>query len=124
MVNLARRLSYIRKDQDVNAIKKFHDDKDIIVEKSDCDPIIIEPRSTSYYLKDKQILINLIIMTLTWVVVENNQWIIWLQVKYLPGDTFSNGMFTAMGDIMSTFFCGLIYKCSGTKVTFVIGFGL
>jgi hypothetical protein len=63
-----------------------------------------------FYLNQRTILRNLILLTVIWVVVTFNYYLIGLQVKYLPGN-FENNMLAMVGsDIPASLFGGYLVR--------------
>ena len=83
-----------------------------------------EKPGVMYYLRQRTILVNLILITLVWITAVFNYYMINLQVKYFPGDFSVNMMVMTACDVPACLGAGYFVARYRAKVIFVFGFAL
>ena len=68
-----------------------------------------------YYLKQKAIAINLVVMTCNWLTVSFCYYLITYEMKYLPGNIFFNSYASCTAEFLSTIFYGVVLQYLGLK---------
>ena len=63
-------------------------------------------------------------MTIAWLVVSFNYYLIGFLMKYFPGNIYVNGLSSGSSEILSVLFGGLMYGKLGVKISFYIFFGM
>ena len=77
-----------------------------------------------YFLRQRTILVNLIAMTVVWMTVAFNYFMINLQVKYFPGVFEINMIVMFSTDIPASLFAGYLITVLRAKVVFMTFFAL
>ena len=70
------------------------------------------------FLKDKKVLVNLLIMTYYWTTVSFCYYLIQFQLKYFPGDIYLNSAIFSGCTIVGSFISPFIYTCLGIRLSF------
>jgi len=74
--------------------------------------------TTSGFLRDKVILLNLLITIYMWITCAMSYYMVNLQLKYLPGNIYTNCLVSAAAEIFGIFWSGILYQKIGIKVSF------
>ncbi|CDW73161.1 solute carrier family member 5 [Stylonychia lemnae] len=85
------------------------------------------PKKTAllhYMLKDKVLLMNLLIMTSIVISSQFNYFLIAFNIKYLPGNIYLNIIISASAEIVFLLLSSLFIKAFGLKKSFIIGFSV
>ena len=77
-----------------------------------------------FFLNQRTILINLILMTFVWITSVFNFYMINLQVKYFPGDFTVNMMVLTGSDIPATLIAGYLVHHYKPKTIFMLFYAL
>ena len=77
-----------------------------------------------YFLRQRTILVNLILMTIVWITVAFNYYMINLQVKYFPGEFSINMMVMTASDIPACLLAGYLVTKFSPRRVFIIFFTL
>ena len=80
--------------------------------------------SIYYYLKQRTIMINLILMTIAWVVVAFNYYLATFMVKHIPGDFNINSLVMFSTDVPANLIVGWLGQKLPPRLTFTLCFGL
>ena len=70
------------------------------------------------YLRKKEILTRLVIMTVIWITVSFNYYLIQFQLKYFPGDIYLNSTIFSVCGICAYLLSPFIYASFGIKRSF------
>ena len=69
-----------------------------------------EVPSIKYFLSQKQIRCNLLILIYIWVVVSFNFQLLIFQLKHMPGSEYKNVIGNSLADILALFAAGIVYN--------------
>jgi hypothetical protein len=78
----------------------------------------------SFYLKQRPIAINIIVMMLCWMASSFCFYMINFQLQYLPGNIYANSYSSASADIIATTTSGFIFKWIGVKKSLIYAFSV
>jgi len=79
-----------------------------------------EQKSTMFYLRQKVVQKNLVVMAYMWATASFSYYMIVFYLKYLPGDIYSNTFASSGTDCASVVFGGFLYTRLGIKKTFTL----
>jgi len=71
-----------------------------------------------YFLRQSQLLANLVVITAIWMTTSFNYYLIQFQLKYFPGDVYVNGMIFSVCSIVALVASGYLYMKLGPKICF------
>jgi Na+/melibiose symporter-like transporter len=74
--------------------------------------------------RDKNYMLNLIIISLSWMASTVCFYIIGFYIKYIPGNVFSNIIVTSIADALSSIGAGVAGEYLGAKKTLFMSFSL
>jgi len=74
-------------------------------------------------LKQRVIVINLAVMMMAWLAASFCYYLIGFELKYLPGDIFTNTYASAISDCVATVVAAPIFNKCGIKWSLVMSFG-
>jgi len=74
--------------------------------------------------KDRIYMLNLFIISMTWMASAVCFYIIGFYIKYIPGNVFSNIVITSIADALSSIGAGLVAEYIGAKKTLFMSFSL
>jgi hypothetical protein len=77
----------------------------------------------SYYLKDKKILTNLVIMSIIWLATSFGYYLILSLINTFE-DVYTSGITSSASEIVAYVLSGLIYNRIGVKKSFIIAFSI
>ena len=80
--------------------------------------------SIKYYLQQRTILVNLILITIAWIVIAFNYYLVTFMVKHVPGDFNINSLAMFSTDIPATILSGWLSQRWTPRLTFALCFGL
>jgi len=83
-----------------------------------------EHKSASFYLSQPDILINVIVMSLSWLASSFNYYMVAFLLKYFPGNVFINSVVSSLSEAFATALAGVIYNKFGVKKSFIMTYGL
>lgn len=72
------------------------------------------------YLQDKTVAVNLAIMLYQFSAAVFAFYLLSFQLKYLPGDIYSNSIATTFAEIMGITLAGIMYRYVGLKLSFIV----
>lgn len=70
------------------------------------------------------VLVNLLVLTVCWISVSFNKFLISFNLKHIPGNIFINDLISPLSDIAGFFLCIFAQKYTNTKTTYVGCFAL
>lgn len=76
-----------------------------------------EQRSTMFYLKQRVIVVNLIVMAYMWAACSFGYYMIIFYLKYLPGNIYNNSLSSGGTDLIAVVFSGVLYGKLGLRKT-------
>jgi len=83
----------------------------------------LSPPSTdnaaSLMKKNPQIVVNLVIITMCWISISFNKYLISFNLKHIEGNIFINAMMSPLADILGHILCVPVQKMTNTRVTFM-----
>jgi hypothetical protein len=82
------------------------------------------PKPLSFYLRQRTVLINLIVMSYMWASVSFCYYMVSFQIKYLPGDIYTNGIASSISEILAYFCSGLVYRYLKIRLSFCVSFAV
>lgn len=74
--------------------------------------------------KHPQIFMNMIVLTMCWISISFNKYLISFNLKHIEGNIFINAMLSPIADIIGHFLCVPVQKFTNTKLTFMGSFVL
>ena len=80
--------------------------------------------STLSYLQDKTVAVNLVIMIYQFSCCVFAFYLLSFQLKYLPGDIYSNSIATTFAEIMGITLAGIMYRYVGLKLSFIVPYSV
>jgi hypothetical protein len=75
-----------------------------------------------YYLKQRTVFFNLIVMSYMWAAVSFCYYMVGFQLKYLPGDIYNNGLASSLSELLAYATSGIVYKYLKTRISFALSF--
>jgi hypothetical protein len=75
-----------------------------------------------YFLKQKEIFINLIIYSILWGVTSNNYYLLTYYMRYLPGNVYDNSFASSGSEILASVVAGVSYSFLKAKNNFRMAF--
>lgn len=75
-----------------------------------------------YFLRQRTILINLVLMCFVWISVIFTYYLISYNVKYLPGNVFENSLAISISNVVASLATGTVYGPLKFKKTFLLSF--
>jgi hypothetical protein len=88
----------------------------------------LSPPSTenpfSIMKKNPQILMNMIVLTMCWISISFNKYLIAFNLKHIEGNIFINAMLSPIADIIGHLLWVPVQKMTSTKITFMVSFAL
>ena len=81
-----------------------------------------DEKRTMFYLKQRDIQINLLVMTYMWGTVSFTYYLISFQLKYLPGDVYNNSMASSASELLAYILGGILYKKIGIRLAFCFSY--
>ena len=75
-------------------------------------------------MEDRTILINLVIIVYMWVCCSFCYYLIGFQLKYLPGDIYSNTYATSLAEAIGLAQSGITYRYTGLKTAMVLPYAV
>ena len=82
-----------------------------------------EPPPISYYLKQKKIFFNLIIMSVIWLATSFGYYLI-LSLINTFDDVYISGLTSSLSEMIAYVISGLLYEKIGVKLSFIIAFAI
>lgn len=77
-----------------------------------------------FYLNQSSVRVNLVIMAYMWSACSFTYYMISFQLKYLPGNIYSNSFASGGSELIAIMIAGLLYAKLGIKLSFVLSFGI
>ena len=77
-----------------------------------------------YYLKQRTVFINLVVMAYMWCAVSFCYYMVSFQLKYLPGNIYNNGMASSGSELLAYALSGVVYKFLKIRLSFVFSFSV
>lgn len=99
-------------------IKMVEDGNDLVVTDGD------SKRPMSYYFKQRDIKINLVLLTYMWSCVSFCYYMVSFLLKYLPGDIYENTYSSTGSELASYLVAAFIFEKFKLKPTSMIGYGI
>ena len=78
-----------------------------------------DERSPKFYLRNKVILLNLVLMTYMWTTCSFGYYLIMFQLKYWPGDIYINTIASSVAGVIAYMVSTWIYSRFGLKTSFI-----
>ena len=75
-----------------------------------------------FYLKQRDIQVNLLVMTYMWGTVSFTYYLISFQLKYLPGDVYNNSMASSGSELLAYILGGILYNKIGIRLAFCFSY--
>lgn len=76
------------------------------------------------YLQDTTVAVNLTIMIYQFSCAVFTVYLLTFQLKYLPGDIFSNTNSTFFADLMGVTLAGIMFRYAGLKLSFIVPYSV
>jgi hypothetical protein len=92
--------------------------------KRGADGKVEEKFTSTYYLKQRKILINLVIMCMAWLTCSLNNTLISFLLKYFPGNIFLNGFMSCTSELVGTFMSGLAMIFYSPQFCLKVSYGI
>lgn len=77
-------------------------------------------RTTMFYLRQRIIWQNMIVMAYMWAATSFTYYMISFQLKYLPGNVYNNSLASGLSEMVAIAIAGFMYSKLGLKVSFTI----
>ena len=106
---------------------RLDDDQDIAIEDSEAKTkqthaAAQKEEKAIGFCSNKNLLINLILMTIFWTTSSFNYYIMTFYLKYIPGNLFVNTSLSSLSEVAAYLASGLIMQKLGVKLSFIISF--
>jgi len=71
------------------------------------------------YLWDREVLMNLVIMSYMWSACSFCYYLLLVYIKYLPGSLYENGVMMSVAEMVGAVCSGIVMKTAGLKISLI-----